>query len=91
MLDDKGTVLETLKTDSNGEAVTKEYALKDYAKLTIKETKTGKDYMLNETPQTVILKESEIVNVTFTNELKKGKIKVIKIDLDNKEVKIPNV
>ena len=73
VLDDKGTVLETLKTDSNGEAVTKEYALKDYAKLTIKETKTGKDYMLNETPQTVILKESEIVNVTFTNELKKGK------------------
>ena len=91
VIDENGRVLETLKTDSNGEAVTKEYALKDYAKLTIKETKTGNDYILNETPQTVTLKESEIVNVTFTNELKKGKIKVVKIDLDNKEVKIPNV
>lgn len=91
VLDKDGNVLETIKTNENGEATTKDYPVRDYEKLTIKETKTGKWYKLNETPQKVTLKENEITNITFTNEKKKGQIKVIKVDLDNKEVKIPDV
>ena len=91
VLDQNGKVLETIKTDENGEALTSKYPIRDYEKLTIKETKTNKWYKLNETPQTVTLKENEITIITFTNEKKKGQIKVIKVDLDNKEVKIPDV
>ena len=91
VLDKNGNVLETIKTDKNGEATTKDYAIRDYETLTVKETKTGKWYKLNETPQKVTLKENEITTITFTNEKKKGQIKVIKVDLDNKEVKIPDV
>ena len=91
VIDQNGKVLETVKTDENGEALTKEYPLRDFEKLTLKETKTGEFYVLNETPQTITLKENEIVNLTFTNEKKKGQIKVIKVDLDNNEIKIPNV
>ena len=89
--DQNGNVLETIKTNENGEAVTKGYPIRDYEKLTITETKTGKWYKLNDKPQTVTLKENEITTITFTNEKKKGQIKVIKVDLDNKEVKIPDV
>lgn len=91
VLDQNGNVLETIKTNENGETTTKEYPIRDYDKLTIKETKTGKWYKLNNTPQTVTLKENKITNITFTNEKKKGQIKVIKVDLDNKKVKIPDV
>ena len=91
VLDKDGNVLETIKTNENGEATTKDYPVRDYETLTIKETKTGKWYKLNDKPQTVTLKENEITNITFTNEKKKGQIKVIKVDLDNKEVKIPDV
>ena len=91
VIDKNGNVLETIKTDENGEATTKKYAIRDYEKLTLKETKTGKFYVLNDKPQIITLKENEITNITFTNEKKKGQIKVIKVDLDNKEVKIPDV
>ena len=91
VIDQNGKVLETIKTDSNGEALTKEYAIRDFEKLTLKETKTGEYYVLNEKTQTITLKENEIVSLTFSNEKKKGQIKVIKIDLDNNEVRIPNV
>ena len=37
------------------------------------------------------LKANEISSVTFENEKKKGQIRVIKVDLDNNEVVIPNV
>ena len=91
VIDQNGNVLETIKTDENGEALTKKYAIRDFEKLTLKETKTGEFYVLNEIPQTITLKENDIVNLTFTNEKKKGQIRVIKVDLDNKEVRIPNV
>lgn len=67
-------------TNENGEATTKDYPIRDYEKLTITETKTGKWYVLNETPQKVTLKEDEITNITFTNEKKKGQIRVINVD-----------
>ena len=34
-----GNVLETIKTNENGEATTKDYPIRDYEKLTITETK----------------------------------------------------
>lgn len=91
VIDQNGTILESITTDENGEASTHEYPVRDFEKLTLKEVETQKDYVLNDTPQTIELKENEITTIKFENELKKGQIKVIKVDLDNNEVKLANV
>lgn len=91
VLDEKGTVLETIITDENGEAFTSKYPVRDYEKLIIREVETLKDYVLQEVPQTIELKANEITTAEFTNELKKGQIKVIKIDKDNNEIKLQGV
>ena len=91
ILDENGKVLETITTNENGEAYTSRYAIRDFAKLTIREKETLQNYVLNETPQTIILEENQIKTITFTNELKKGQVKVIKVDLDNNEVKLKGV
>ena len=48
-------------------------------------------YVLTEEVKTITLKENQIENITFKNEKKKGQIKVIKVDLDNNEVKLEGV
>ncbi|MCI8344574.1 MAG: hypothetical protein HFJ42_01090 [Clostridia bacterium] len=52
---------------------------------------TKNEYKLNEEIITVELKENEIKDIIFENELKKGQVKVIKIDLDNNEVLLEGV
>ncbi len=91
VLDENGKVLETITTDENGEAYTSRYAIRDYSKLTIREKETLQNYVLNDTPQTVVLEAEQIKTVTFTNELKKGQIRIIKVDKDNNEVKLKGV
>ena len=89
--DKNGNILETIKTNDKGEALSKKYSIRDYEKLIITEIKTNKCYKLNPEPQTANIKEDKITDITFINEKKKGQVKVIKEDLDNKEIKIPNV
>lgn len=91
ILDKNGSVLETVITDKNGEALTSKYAIRDYNELTIREKTTLESYALNKTPQVVKLEENQIKNITFENEKKKGQIKVIKVDEDNNEVKLAGV
>lgn len=52
---------------------------------------TKKEYTLNENPVIVELKENEIKDVILENELRKGQLKVIKVDNENHELRIPNV
>ena len=89
VLDENGKILETITTDENGEAYTSRYAIRE--KYTVQESKTLENYVLNETPQTVTLAQDQITDITFTNELKKGQVKVIKVDKDNNEVKLQGV
>ncbi len=91
VLDENDRVLETITTDTNGEALTSRYPVRDFEKLKLRETKTLENYVLTDKVETITLIESQIENITFQNEKKKGQIKVIKVDLDNNEVKIPNV
>lgn len=91
VLDEKDKVLETIITDKNGEALTNRYPIRDFENLKLRETKTLENYVLTDKVETITLTESQIENITFQNEKKKGQIKVIKVDLDNNEVKIPNV
>ena len=91
VLDENNRVLETIITDQNGEALTSRYPLRDYKNLKLQETETLWNYKLNDKVETVELKENEISTVTFENELKKGQIKVIKVDKDNNEIKLAGV
>ena len=91
VLNQNGDVLETITTDENGEALTSRYAIRDFEKLTLRETETLENYVLNETPQTITLEADKIKNLTFENELKKGQIRIIKVDMDNNEVKLQGV
>lgn len=91
VLDENDNVLERIITNENGEALTSKYPLRDFSKLKIRESKTLENYVLSDEVKTITLKENQIETVTFENEKKKGQIKVIKVDFDNKEVKIPDV
>ena len=91
VLDSNNRVLETIITDNNGEALTSRYPIRDYDNLKLQECDTLWNYKLNEEVRTVELKEEQITSITFENELKKGQIRIIKVDQDNNEVKLANV
>lgn len=78
VLDKNNNVLETIKTNSEGEAVTSRYAVRDYSELYIREKITNKKYVLDDTIHKIELKENEIITQTFENKKIKGQIKVIK-------------
>lgn len=83
--------LETITTDKNGFAQTKEYGIRDYEKLYLKEVKTDQYHLLDEEPFAVELVENTVVNVTFGNAPKKGKVKIVKVDSYDKSKKISGV
>ena len=87
--DEDKNLVDTLITDENGEATSKR--LRIDKKYIVQESKTLENYVLNETPQTVTLTQDQITDITFTNELKKGQIRIIKVDKDNNEVKLKGV
>ena len=80
--DKEGNVLETIKTDKNGEAITSKYAIKDYENLYLKEIETNEKYVLDDKIKKINLDENKIKNVIFENEKIKGKIKIIKTSKD---------
>ena len=90
VLDENGNVLETVTTDESGEAYTSKYAIRDYSKLTIRESETLENYVLDETPQTITLESNQIKTITFENEKIKGYIEITKIsEDDNKYNNLP--
>ena len=91
VVDKDGNVLETITTNEQGEAYTSRYAIRDYEKLYLHETKTNEFYKLNDKQVEVELKANQITTITFENEKKKGQVEVIKVDKDNNEIKIPDV
>ena len=81
--DEDNNLVDTLITDENGEAVSKR--LRIDKKYTVQETKTLSNYVLNEKPQTVELKQDQITDITFENELIKGYIRVIKVSKEDNQ------
>lgn len=84
-------MLEEIKTNEKGEAITQKYSVRDFETLTLREKETNEYYVLNNEPQTIKLEAHQIKTITFENELKKGQIRVIKIDKDNKAVVLEGV
>lgn len=98
VLDKDGNVLETIKTNKNGEAITSRYPVRDFEELSLRETITNEKYVLDDEIHTVELKENEIVDYVFENQKIQGQVKVIKtteednkINGDKKGTPIPNV
>lgn len=85
ILDSKMNVIETLKTDKNGEAVSSLLPIVDEVYF-LKETATQELYVLSEEIKEITLKENEITNITFENEKKKGTITIKKVDSANDEI-----
>lgn len=98
VLDENENVLETIKTNEKGEAITSRYPIRDFEKLSLRETITNEKYVLDDKIHTIELKENEIVDYVFENQKIQGQIKVIKtaeednkITGDKKGTPIPNV
>lgn len=79
-------VLETIKTNKDGEAVTSQYPVRDFPDLYLKETVTNEKYVLDDTVHKIELKENEIVTKTFENIKIKGQVKVIKTSEDDNKI-----
>lgn len=91
VLDINNNLLEIIKTNEQGEAYTKEYPLRDFKKLRIREIKTDEMYQLNHETIEVTLEENQTKTVVLENEKKKGQIKVIKVDKDNQKITLEGV
>ena len=89
VLNSKGEKVDTIITNKNGEAESKNLSIDEEYKVV--ETKTKENYVLNDENQTVKLEENQITNITFENEKKKGKIQIIKVDKDDNEVYLEGV
>ena len=81
--DEKNNIVDTIKTDKNGETISKKLPIDQ--KYTILEISTGKEYVLNAETITVTLTEDEITDVHFENEKIKGNVEITKIDKKTNE------
>ena len=91
VLDNNDNVLETIKTNNEGEALTKEYPIRDYSNIRIREIKTNEYYELNREPINIKLEANKVETIIVKNKKKQGQIRVVKIDKDNNEVKLEGV
>ncbi len=83
-------VVATVTTDENGTALVEN--LKVTHTYSAKETKTNYKYHLTENiMNNIVLAPDQITSITFENERLKGQLRVIKVDADNTEYRIPNV
>lgn len=86
VLDENGQLLEKIKTDKKGEALTSKYVLRDYPVIYLKEVSTNDKYILNDEKIKVELKENTINELTLQNTKIKGQIRVIKTSSNDSKV-----
>ena len=80
VINNKGKVVDTITTDSNGEAVTKRIPLGKYW---LKEIKSDDMHLVNEELVNVEVKTDKITTVEIENERIKGQIRIIKTSEDD--------
>ena len=90
IIDKFGNVIETITTDEKGEALSSRLTIGEYK---IKEVELGKneDYILNEEERIIEVEENKIKAIEFKNKLKKGNLKIVKVDSENEETKLSEV
>ena len=90
IIDKNNHVIETIITNSEGEAVTSRIPIGNYK---IKEISLGtnEEYILNDEIHTILVEEDKIKTIQFENEHTKGILKIYKVDLDDNTLPVPNV
>lgn len=90
IIDKNNHIIETIKTNSNGEAVTSRIPIGNYK---IKEVSLGtnEEYILNDEVKTITVEEDKIQTIQFENEHKKGNLKIYKVDLDDNTLPVSDV
>ena len=76
VIDEDDNIVDSIKTDENGKAITKELPIDQIYRL--KETKTSKIHILNDEEIPVELEHNKVVEVNVENARKKGRIEVYK-------------
>lgn len=84
--DSNGNILEQIKTDENGEALTSKYPLRDYKSLRLHEIETDEKYELSDNIAEIVLEENQIKTVQIENEKIKGYIQIIKTSKDENKI-----
>lgn len=84
--DINGNVLEKIKTNENGEAITSKYPLRDYKSLRLREIETDEKYALENEIKEITLEENQIKDVEIENEKIKGYIQVIKTSKEDNKI-----
>lgn len=81
--DKAGTAVDTITTDANGIAISKELR---YGQYTMRETKPATGYLPNDTVYNITIDTNDqVVEFTVNNQIKKGKIQIVKVDQNNEE------
>ena len=90
IIDKNNHIIETIKTNSNGETVTSRIPIGNYK---IKEVNLGtnEEYILNDEVKTITVEEDKIKTIQFENEHKKGNLKIYKVDLDDNTLPVSDV
>ncbi len=89
--DKDNNLLETIVTNSEGEALTQKYPIRDFETIKLVELETKDEYVLNAEEKTIILEENQITNVTFENQKIKGKLQITKVDQKDNNKKLEGV
>lgn len=84
LVDNKDKVIAKERTNEEGKIVFNNIKIGNYI---LRETETLEGYKLIP-DQSVEIKENETINIKIENEKKKGRIKIIKVDKDNNNIKI---
>lgn len=79
VLDEDGNIVDVITTDERGEAITQMLPCIDKQYI-IREKSTKIEYVLFNEVQVVTLQQDKIKNVEIFNEMKKGKLKITKVD-----------
>jgi uncharacterized surface anchored protein len=75
-------------TDSNGEILVENLKIGNYI---LKEINTNAGYVLDSSETAVIIEYNKTNTITLTNSREKGKIRIIKQDRDNENIKLAGV
>jgi len=88
VLDENQKRVETIITNKEGYAVTSKLPIGTYY---LKEIKTQNKYRLNQELIEVEIKKEQTTTLEITNQKKKGRIEIYKVDAEEKEIKLEKV
>lgn len=88
LYNDKKELINKLITNENGEATLENLDIGAYY---LKEVKTDEEYILNEEEIEVKIEWNKETQIQIENSRKKGSLKIVKIDSEDKEIKLEGV